>query len=614
MDKKCIYPQKYYWDDSHIQHTYQCDEIPIDSGYCIFHDPEYLNEKHSDIKTRTKNLEIEFTKKLTKYIDSKTVDWLFIGHIIPGFTLDGINIEQNVFSDYADIRGKTNFKNSRFKKKASFQGTHFGSNIHVSRCDFEKTDFANCHFHKDSGIHDSVFHDETSFYSSVYFDEFNCSCCKFEKVDFGYCEFMKEAQFNNNKFLGEVHFHFTKFKNGSFDNSYFYSVLLFNVTDSDSIIITNCTINELDIHSAKVKLLLQFWRSKFLKEADFSDSTFGGVIDFRKCIFEDHLNFENTVFGEVDFSNSLFNGSAHFVETKFTKISFFNYVKFKRPEDIIFQRVDLAKVSLVNTDMSRINLMENIQFGQDNEFEILDERRLINTREFENENKRSKVNVGNVLAVYRGLRQNYESKLRYDESRNFLNREMNLKRRFRLTPLTGNVNQYFRMDLEKLLEKKELNELEFKPRLILEDKTKSLNRVRVEVLQNIASFMNMDNGGLLVLGITNDGRVCGIDKDIQSFPPRRQNIDNWIQSVDILIESHIGGYYTQYTSLKDEIYHNMTVVRFQIMKSEKPAYLKYVDPDTGVEKNEFYIRSNGRSIPLVGSAILDYVNEHWVLK
>ena len=63
-----------------------------------------MNEKHSDIKTRTKNLEIEFTKKLTKYIDSKTVDWLFIGHIIPGFTLDGINIEQNVFVDYADIR------------------------------------------------------------------------------------------------------------------------------------------------------------------------------------------------------------------------------------------------------------------------------------------------------------------------------------------------------------------------------------------------------------------------------------------------------------------------------------------------------------------------------
>jgi pentapeptide repeat protein len=252
------------------------------------------------------------------------------------------------------------------------------------------------------------------------------------------------------------------------------------------------------MHASKVESLLQFWRSRFLKEADFSNSEFKDIVDFRKCIFEDHLNFENTVFGEVDFSESLFKGSAHYIESKFNKVSYFNYIKFNKPEDIIFQRVDLSNVSFVNTDMSRINFMEGLRFGLKNEFEILDERRLVHPEQFEDANKRIKINVGNVLAVYRGLRKNYESKLRQDEARNFLNREKELQRKLDKNILSGNGTEYFSLVLEKLIKTSESNELEFKPRLVLEDKTKPINRIKVEVLQNVASFMNMDNGGILV--------------------------------------------------------------------------------------------------------------------
>jgi uncharacterized protein YjbI with pentapeptide repeats len=611
MNNKCKYPQKYYWDDFHNQHTYNCDEVPRDSGYCIFHDPEYLSEKLSDLENRIKILGSEFVKKMTNYKDNKTSNWLFIGHIIPGFALSNITIEQNIFFDYADIRGEIKLKALKLKKKASFQSTHFSGNLSILECEFSEANFSDCHFHKDSTIYNSIFHKGTSFHSAKYFDDFNCSNCKFAKVDFGYCHFMKEAQFNNNHFSGETHFHDTKFRMGEFNNSHFDSVLLFNVTDSDSIIITNSTINEIDIHAAKVKLLLQFWRSRFLKESDFSSSEFDGVVDFRKCIFEDHLNFESTIFGEVDFSESSFKSSAHFIESKFNKISYFNYVKFNRPEDIIFQRIDASNVSFANTDLSEINFLEDVRFGRDNEYEILDERRLLHPEQFENENKRSKINQGNVLAVYRGLRKNYESKLRFDEAKNFLNREKELGRGFNRNTPSGNANEYFSLDLEKLIKVNESNELEFKPRLVLENNTKPLNKIKVEVLQNIASFMNMENGGVLVLGIANDGKVCGIDQDIKSFPAKRQNLDNWFHHLDHLVESHIGGYYTQYISYKNETHYNMVVVRVKITKSEKPALLEYTDADTGMKKNEFYIRSNGRSIPLFGAAMIDYVKQHW---
>jgi hypothetical protein len=179
------------------------------------------------------------------------------------------------------------------------------------------------------------------------------------------------------------------------------------------------------------------------------------------------------------------------------------------------------------------------------------------------------------------------------------------------TPAGTKVDQYMTLPIERLLGMEESNELEFKPRLILEDKPNKQNRVQLETLQDIGSFMNMENGGVVVLGITNDREVCGIDADFNIFPPHRQNIDNWIQHIDNVVESHIGGYYLQYMRIEKEINNKRTVVRIRIVKGQKPAYVTYEDFNTGRERTEFYIRSNGRSIPLNGLELFDYTTEHW---
>ena len=155
------------------------------------------------------------------------------------------------------------------------------------------------------------------------------------------------------------------------------------------------------------------------------------TVDFRKCEFNGPLNYENTTFGEVDFTYSHFRGPAYFIETKFLKPSFFNYTRFQTPEDIIFQRVNLSRVSFVNTDLTRINFGEEVQFGEMDEFRTFDEERLIYSNVFKDENKRSKVNLGNVLSLYRGLRENYEYRLRYDEASRLFVQEMNLKRKYK---------------------------------------------------------------------------------------------------------------------------------------------------------------------------------------
>jgi uncharacterized protein YjbI with pentapeptide repeats len=363
MNEKCTFRERYYWNDAHIQHTFHCNDIPLESGYCIFHDPVFLNQKHKDADLRVQKLKDAFDKKLQEYLHNQEENWLLIGYIILGFELKNIVIEPNLFFSGARINGKLTFENVIFKKKLSCEGVEFGSNVNFKDCKFQETDFSNSHFHGDSAFSNCIFQKTCTFFSSKFFDEFSCSGVEFRQVQFGYAEFQKEAQFNNCKFHGGAHFNSSKFKMGSFSGSEFDSVLMFNVTDSKGIALTSSTINELDFHMAKADFL-QFWRSRFLKEADFSKSEFKDIVDFRKCKFEEHLNFENTFFGEVDFSHSTFNGSAHFIETKFSKNSFFNYVKFERPNDVMFQRVDLSRVSFVNTDLARLNFGEEVIFGE----------------------------------------------------------------------------------------------------------------------------------------------------------------------------------------------------------------------------------------------------------
>jgi len=196
--------------------------------------------------------------------------------------------------------------------------------------------------------------------SAVFLEEaqFNSTHFK-EHANFGYTKFHQDTEFNGAVFDGFAHFHQSEFmQNGNFDSAHFSTTLLFNTAKAKQLHFTNVNFSEIEFRLAKIDSC-QFWQSKFINEIDFSCTIFNKV-DYRRCQFHSYCNFTNTSFSEVDFSYSLFLKSAHFIETKFIDIAYLNYVRFERPTEIIFQRMDLSKTSLVNTDISRINFGENI--------------------------------------------------------------------------------------------------------------------------------------------------------------------------------------------------------------------------------------------------------------
>lgn len=95
----------------------------------------------------------------------------------------------------------------------------------------------------------------------------------------------------------------------------------------------------------------------------------------------------------------------------------------------------MSTVSLLSVDISRVRLGENIRWGEGkkNKYKILEER-LIEKKFTRKENKLDlQLTLGDILAVYRNLRENYEFRLKYDDAGQFFIREIEVKRKYKET-------------------------------------------------------------------------------------------------------------------------------------------------------------------------------------
>ena len=127
----------------------------------------------------------------------------------------------------------------------------------------------------------------------------------------------------------------------------------------------------------------------------------------------------------------------------------FRYVLFEEPEKTVFDVKDLSNVSFLNTDITRVRFSYEAGWGEkkveydkfwggrkvkEERFKILDERLLEDKIKEKDTHSTKDCNLGSIKAVYRGLRENYEYRMRYDEAGQFFIREMELKRMYKEIP------------------------------------------------------------------------------------------------------------------------------------------------------------------------------------
>ncbi len=77
------------------------------------------------------------------------------------------------------------------------------------------------------------------------------------------------------------------------------------------------------------------------------------------------------------------------------------------------------------------------------------------------------------------------------------------------------------LPVAKLIKQKEGKSLEFKSSLLWDYKQNEINKeLKKAVMKNVAAFLNT-SGGILLIGIDDNRKVLGLDKDIQTVPKKK---------------------------------------------------------------------------------------------
>jgi Schlafen, AlbA_2/Bacterial extracellular solute-binding proteins, family 3 len=160
-----------------------------------------------------------------------------------------------------------------------------------------------------------------------------------------------------------------------------------------------------------------------------------------------------------------------------------------------------------------------------------------------------------------------------------------------------------RRNWKVIIEKGESDRIEFKSSLRWDYREEKANKVLEDVIvKNISAFLNTE-GGMLFIGVDDDGNILGLENDYQVL--RKGNADGFLLVMTNLINKHFGKHTHRLIHSNIVIINGKQVCIVEMSKSEKPVFLKKG------EKEKFYIRAAAASLPLGLQEATDYIRSHW---
>ena len=148
--------------------------------------------------------------------------------------------------------------------------------------------------------------------------------------------------------------------------------------------------------------------------------------------------------------------------------------------------------------------------------------------------------------------------------------------------------------IRALIRSGETDRLEFKSSLRWNLKANRADKnIELACLKTMVAFMNTE-GGTLLVGVTDEGEVAGIEADM--FP----NEDKFLLHFNNLIKEHIGLEFSEFIAFSIKRFESGSVLVVDCGRSSHPVFLRH-----GSEE-EFYIRVGPGSRKLPTSKVLDY--------
>ena len=160
--------------------------------------------------------------------------------------------------------------------------------------------------------------------------------------------------------------------------------------------------------------------------------------------------------------------------------------------------------------------------------------------------------------------------------------------------------------LKELVLGGESERLEFKSTLRFDINLFTVNsKLEFVIAKTIAAFLNA-NGGVLLIGINDNGEVIGLNRDFETLGSGKQNIDGFELQLRSVIKKYLGGTFEKYISVSFPDLDGNTICVINILSSGKPVFVM------NEGREEFYVRIGNSSIPKNRQEQSEYERLHWI--
>jgi hypothetical protein len=158
-------------------------------------------------------------------------------------------------------------------------------------------------------------------------------------------------------------------------------------------------------------------------------------------------------------------------------------------------------------------------------------------------------------------------------------------------------------ELKELILIGENEKLELKSTLRYDLRQNIVNKnLEYVIAKTVSAFLNSE-GGILIIGVDDNGNALGLEKDIETFS--KKDIDGFELHLRNIIKKHLGSNFEKYLKITFPIIDEMTICKVKILKSGKPVFANFEGKDS------FYVRNGNSSIPKNREEQSEYEKLHW---
>ena len=180
----------------------------------------------------------------------------------------------------------------------------------------------------------------------------------------------------------------------------------------------------------------------------------------------------------------------------------------------------------------------------------------------------------------------------YEKSKKLQRENLQLKEQ-----VAGGFRELSESDLKALIQTGENDKLEFKSTLrwnLHTDKTDK--RMENACLKTVAAYLNSD-GGVLLVGVADDGTAIGIDKD--GFANEDRQLLHW----NSLVKTHLGVEVIQLIRSSVQALDDKRIMVIQSQSSSRPVFFSRDNEEA------FFIRAGNGTQQLKPSQVLAYIDQ-----